>query len=162
VVVFGVGNTIRSENTSQYPSGIGEKVMDLGASSMPEVLTSPNAVFVQLGRDYPGYIAKGLIANTEQPDTNEYGQLNPEYCLKLRMRVNNSTDITKHTPVVTVYVVRLSDGAQRSSIIYADQFSDYNYHEIPALYFLKSASGSLDPGYSSLQTIKPTSQAIFH
>jgi hypothetical protein len=100
---------------------------------------SNNAWLAEVGTHSIGYMAAGLLTNTEQDDNP-----NSPYYLKVRMRLESGTPLN-HTAVVTVSAVRISDGAQVSATIYADQFSGYAYQEITALSFLKTASSSMSP-----------------
>jgi hypothetical protein len=146
------------EYSLQYPSGgVGKQMQDNGASTMPEVSSNSNNAWRTIyGTDYPGYIAKGLKTNTDQPDT--YGNGNPcTYTVKLRMRLATNPPPNPQS-VVTVYVVRVSDGAQISAVIQTNQFTGTDYQEIPVLSFTKSASGPLQVQSQqiSLQTVQST------
>ncbi|MBU2446820.1 MAG: right-handed parallel beta-helix repeat-containing protein, partial [Bacteroidetes bacterium] len=102
------------------------------------------------GTNSAGYIATGLIPNTEQEDNNTY-------YIKLRIRLTTGTPFN-HTPVCSVIVFRLSDGYEQSATIYADQFSNYSYTEITAFSFYKTSSGPFlatneEPGQKDQQEI---------
>ncbi|MFH0989187.1 MAG: hypothetical protein V1799_04125 [bacterium] len=140
------------EYDQHYPNFTGR----IGSSVIDQIQTPPakKDADVELDGSAPnawetvgglaGFIAKNLLLSSEQPDSIKY-------YLKVRMRLNPGTSFN-HTPVLVIQAVRAD--TTMVDTVFADEFNDYNYREIPSLSFRKMPVGkSLGP-YESINEIE--------
>ncbi|MFH0991066.1 MAG: hypothetical protein V1799_13740 [bacterium] len=96
------------------------------------------------GGDSSGYIANGLLMNSEQPDS-------VRYFIKVRMRLVLDTPFD-NKPALVVKAVRAD--TTMVDTIFANEFSNYNYREVPSLVFRKMPVGQTAQPQQSINEIR--------
>jgi tetratricopeptide (TPR) repeat protein len=109
---------------------------DLDGQKYPDDPNDNNRSWKAIAPGTAGYIAKNLVDNWWQHDSEYYN-------VKVRMRITSGSWNGTHTPVVTLKVVK--DAVEMTKIIYADDFGteyDFTYKEMdPSLQFYKFPTG---------------------
>src|SRR3989339_143816 len=117
-------------------SAVNDAIEDPDGKIFPDDPNNNNRSWKVVGPGTVGYIAKNLIDNCWQHDSEYYN-------VKVRMRITSGSWNGTHTPVVTLKVVK--GMVEMTKTIYADDFGtgyDFTYKEMdPSLRFYKFPTG---------------------